>query len=113
MLKLLAKLYLFGQGPLVAPLAGVNGFTGRGAIGYAGRNGRSKRMRVFMRGVAGRNADIFADGALAASTKVKNGRVWAHFASERGDPVPALEEGAVIEIRQNGDVILSGVLSRK
>lgn len=96
---------------LAVKLTGVSGFTGRGSIHYtATENGGV--LTVSLNGIAGRRAEIFADDKLAASIAITNGRASATFSSTKGDKLPALEEGAHIDIRQNGDIVLSGVLTR-
>lgn len=100
------------RGTVDAALRGVNGFTGRGEIEFTlGENG-DRKLSVGLRGVAGRSAEVFADGALAATVNLDDGRADRLFDTRRGDAVPALTAGARIDIRQNGDVILEGVLTR-
>lgn len=108
----LAGLAPFAGGAMGAPLAGVNGFTGGGRIRYAACGANRRRLRIDLKGVAGRVAEIHVDGVLAGRMRVKDGRSCATFASTRGDAIPPLGEGARIEIRQNGETILAGVLSR-
>lgn len=95
---------------LEADLKGVSGYTGRGEIEYSARKNGAARMDVELRGVAGQSADVYADGTLVKTVALHNGTTNQTFDSTRGDDVPALNEGAHIEIRQNGDVILEGRL---
>lgn len=95
---------------LEANLTGVNGYTGRGEIEYSAWKNGARRMEVELKGVAGQTADIYVDGTLAKTVPLRNGAVDHTFDSSRGDDVPALCEGARIEIRQNGDLILEGRL---
>ena len=95
-----------------AALIGVSGFTGRGMIGlYQGKNG-TKSLSVVLRGIAGRSAEIHVDGSHAATIAIKNGRAVGRFSSAKGHTLPDFHDGTNIEIRQNGDVVLTGVLSR-
>lgn len=96
---------------LRAPLNGVNGFTGGGEIIYAvSINGQSS-ITVRLRGVAGREAEIFSGDTLIAITPIKNGRASKRIASDEGAVLPEFSEGAFIEVRQNGHVILSGAFA--
>ena len=99
------------RGALTVKLTGINGFTGRGSVRYAA-NDNGGMLTITLNGVAGRSAEIFTQGELAGSVAIINGRANATFSSARGDKLPALQEGAEIDIRQNGDVVLSGVLTR-
>lgn len=99
------------RGALSVRLTGINGFTGRGWVRYA-ENDNGGVLTVTLNGIAGRSAEIFAHDELAGSVAITNGRASATFSSAKGDKLPALEDGAEIDIRQNGDVVLSGVLTR-
>lgn len=100
----------FKRAELEARLAGVDGFTGRGEIEFIIWNNGGRALDVELRGVAGRTAEIYANNALAATVDLDNGRADCIFDTRKGDAVPDLIEGARIEVRQNGDVILDGVL---
>lgn len=96
-----------------ARLAGVNGFTGRGAIGFDINAQGEKKLFVDLYGVAGRGAEIFVDDRPVQTIAITKGRGGATFASRKGDIVPDMAEGAKVDVMQNGDVILSGVLTRR
>ena len=96
---------------LEAKLQGVNGFTGRGEIEFTEWENGARVMEVELRGVAGRTAEVFAENEYAATIDLDNGRAERKFHSRRGDDVPSLLQGCRVEIRQNGDVILEGVLA--
>lgn len=95
---------------LAAKLSGVSGFTGRGDIEFTVWKSGARELEVELRGVAGRIAEVYADNVLIATVNLNNGRVGHRFDTRKGDDVPALVEGERIEVRQNGDVILDGVL---
>ncbi len=97
---------------LEARLVGVAGFTGYGELEYTAYRSGRRLCEVELRGAAGRSAEVFADGVLIGRVEVANGRTDQFFDSRRGHALPPLEEGARIEIRQNGDVILEGALAR-
>ncbi|WP_395073532.1 hypothetical protein [Hyphococcus sp.] len=97
---------------LAAKLAGVNGFTGRGAIAYSAAKSGVKTLSVKLDGLAGRGAEILADETHAVQIKIRNGHADETFVSKKGHRVPDLKEGDRIDVQQNGDVILSGVLTR-
>lgn len=89
-------------------LRGVNGFTGRGDIAFAVWPNGKRQLNVELRGVAGRVAEVYADGALAATIDLDEGRAGKSFNTKRGDDVPYLTKDASIDVRQNGQVILEG-----
>lgn len=95
---------------LKAALNGVNGFTGGGEIIFGVTLSGENLIAVRLRGVAGRKADIFSGDTLVATVPLNNGRAGKRFTLENS-ALPELDEGAKIEVRQNGDVILSGVFS--
>ena len=97
---------------LGARLRGVDGFTGRGEISYARQNNGEQRMRVQLQGLAGRSADVFVNGAAFRTVFLDNGFFRHAFDSTRGERIPTLNEGAVLEIRQNGHLVLEGSLAR-
>ncbi len=98
--------------PFSAKLTGVSGFTGRGSVSFLIGGDGAKKLVVDLQGVAGREADVVANDQTAVTVKIVKGRANATFTSKRGAKLPDLGDGARIDIRQNGDIILSGVLSR-
>lgn len=95
---------------LGAGLAGVAGFTGVGAFRYAMSPGGSANYEIEAKGVAGLKADLFACGEFVAALECEDGKVSAKFDSRLGDPAIRLKAGDIVEIRQNGDVIMAGLL---
>ena len=95
---------------LEAKLSGVNGHTGHGEIEFEMWKDGMRELEIELRGVAGRFAEIFANGDLVAAVEFDNGRLDHRFISKNGDELPELGEGALIEVRQNGQPILEGVL---
>lgn len=108
--KALARPWPLPWRTLSAKLAGVNGFTGRGAVSF--QSGGARKLSIALQGIAGKQAEVIADDEPAGTVMVVKGRANATFTSKRGDKLPELGDGSRIDIRQNGDVILSGVLSR-
>lgn len=96
---------------LEARLRGVDGFTGRGAIEFRRFKGGSKKLAVALRGIAGCEAEIFADGKRIDTVVFDNGRAAYRCECVGGSLLPDLAEGAQIEIRQNGRAILQGVFA--
>lgn len=92
-------------------LRGVNGYTGRGDISFAAWPDGKRKLDIALRGVAGRVAEVYADGALAATVDLKEGRAGQTLDTRRGDTVPQLGVGAQIDVRQNGQVILQGAFA--
>lgn len=95
---------------LQTKLAGVSGFTGAGLFRYALSPAGSADYEAELKGAAGLRCELFAGGEFVATLPCKDGKVAAKFDSRLGDPAIRLEAGGVIEIRQNGDVVLKGVL---
>lgn len=112
MLDALLKLLPGIRAGLEAKLSGVNGYTGRGEIEFAARKNGARKLGIELRGVAGREAEFCADDQFTATVSLKNGRADQTFSTNRGDDVPELKEGAHVEVRQNGQTILQGVLAR-
>ena len=96
---------------LSAPLVGVNGFTGRGDASFSLHFTGNASFGVNLRGVSGRKAEIFVNDRQIGSIKIHEGRASMRFqAKDKSNPsIP--EDGAQIEIRQNGDAILKGVFT--
>lgn len=89
-------------------LQGVNGYTGRGEFEhYIWKNG-ARRVDIRLRGVAGKTAEIYFDGAKVTDITVKDGVADDSF------ELPSLtnEESSsgAIEVRQNNHAILSGCI---
>ena len=112
MLEALLNLLPPMRADLTAKLVGVNGFTGDGEVEFISRRNGVRSLEVALRGVAGREALVYADDAPTARLTFDNGRASQTFATDRGDDIPRLYYGASIEIRQNGEAILKGVLTR-
>jgi hypothetical protein len=91
-------------------LSGVSGHTGTGRFRYAAWSDGHVAYEADLKGIAGLKANIWAHGRLLASLAVKDGKAVGKFDSRAGDAAPALAEGDLVEIRQNGDVILQGEL---
>jgi len=95
---------------LESNLNGVAGFTGAGWFRYARSSAGSADYEVELRGVAGLRCELCAQGEFVATLECRDGKVAAKFDSRLGDPAIRLEEGDLIEIRQNGDAVLRGAL---
>lgn len=96
---------------LEAKLKGVNGFTGYGEIEFAEWKSGTRKLDIGLRGCGGAVAEVYANDVHTATVNLNNGRVDYTFSTRKGDAVPQLAEGTRMEIRQNGDAILSGVLA--
>ena len=112
MLEALLNLLPPMRADLTAKLTGVNGFTGDGEVEFVSKRNGVRCLEVALRGVAGREALVYADDEAAATLTFDNGRASQTFATNKGDDVPKLYYGANIEIRQNGEAILKGMLTR-
>lgn len=91
-------------------LSGVSGHTGTGRFRYAAWSDGHVTYEADLKGIAGLKANIWAHGRLVAPLAVKDGKAAQKFDSREGAAAPALAEGDLVEIRQNGDVILQGEL---
>jgi hypothetical protein len=67
-------------------------------------------LEVELRGLAGLRAEIGARGRTFAHIPCKDGKASLLWDSRRGDPAPQLAVGDVVEVRQNGHVVLRGAL---
>lgn len=112
MIAILSRALPLPWRPFCAKLAGVNGFTGRGSAFFQYSGDGDRKLSVELFGVAGCEANVAVNDDAVATVSLVNGRANATFTSKRGDKLPKLYDDARIDIRQNGDVILSGVLSR-
>lgn len=106
------KAFALTRGKLAAKLSGVDGFTGRGTVACKIARQGLDTLRVDLNGLAGRKAEIFLNETPAGTITIKNGRAREKFASPLVAGAPAVGDGSLVEIRQNGDVVLSGVLTR-
>ncbi len=95
---------------LETKLRGVSGFTGRGEIAFTARKSGLKKMDVELRGVAGRCAEVFIDDVFLTNIDLDNGRVDHTLTTRKGDTIPDLIEGTRVDVRQNGEIILEGIL---
>lgn len=96
---------------LETKLTGVNGYTGRGEVEFESWKDGHRCLEVELRGVAGQYAEIYADDRLVVALEFDDGRYDNTFHTRDGDPIPELTEGSYIEVRQNGDPILAGILA--
>jgi hypothetical protein len=96
-----------------AKMKGVAGFTGSGVVRYALSAAGSANYETTLRGVAGLRCELFVAGEYVATLACADGKVASKFDSRLGDPAIQLADGDAVEIRQNGGVILQGVLAAK
>lgn len=109
MLQALLNIMPHRRAALTARLVGVSGFTGRGDIRFAARKNEKNILFVDLRGLAGRSAMIFVNGTQVATIEISKGRAGKSLSSRAGHKFPKIGPGDNIDVRQNGDVILSGV----
>ncbi len=110
MFATLKKLFPVKTIDVEAKLKGVGGYTGRGEVEYALWSSGRQKFEVELKGVAGRQAKAFAHEECVATIDIKDGKAETRLDTKNGDELPNLAPGERIEIRQNGDVILEGVL---
>ncbi len=97
---------------LHSALTGVNGYTGRGDVEFSAWKNGTWRIEVSLRGVAGLAADIYADDSLVEAVPVKNGKVDCRY-ERNGGEAQEFRDGTKIEVRQNDNPILEGVLRER
>ena len=56
----------------------------------------------------GQSAHVFVDGRIIAGTVISLGRLKFELSTQRGDVVPPVGSGSLIEIQIAGEVILAG-----
>lgn len=95
---------------LQSRLSGVDGYTGSGRFRYSVWSSGYVTFEVELRGVAGLKAEVWAKGAKVGRLAVADGRSAAGFDSRIDAPTISLTDGDVVEVRQNGDLILRGLL---
>lgn len=93
-------------------LRGVAGFTGTGEVRFTAWPDGHVSLIADLRGVAGLRAELWARGEKVGPLSGDNGRISAQFDTRAGGPALALAPGDLIEVRQNGAVILTGVLAK-
>lgn len=97
---------------LTTKLHGVNGYTGRGKLGVSAWGSGASVLNIELRGVAGREAEICVDGDRLHSVPLTNGKAARRFHATKERDNREWTSGAKIEIRQNGQAILQGVLRK-
>ena len=107
MLRTLIKVLPNRRGGLQAKLTGV----GRGDISLTIWNSGEKTLDVALRGVAGKTAGVYAGDTLIAEVAIVNGRADTSLHSRKGAVLPDLTPDTRIDVRQNGQAILSGSLT--
>lgn len=112
MLNVLTRLFSVKTADLETKLRGVDGFTGYGEIEFAAYSSGARCLEIEVRGAAGVSADIYVNGAMVGAVSLKNGRADEFLDTRHGHPVPFVNEGDAVEIRQNGQTVLEGVMVR-
>ena len=111
MLGGLSQLTALGAVRLTAALKGVAGFTGSGLVRYVETATWRRRLDAELIGLAGLRAELVINGALFCVLDCRDGAAAGRFDSAAGAGIPALCDGDLVEIRQNGAAVLKGVLA--
>ena len=98
---------------LFATLSGVSGFTGRGSVVLSPSHGGAHKLTVQLSGLAGREAMIVINNEQSLRIRIEKGRAKHKFRFEAEQNVPVPVDGDQIDVVQNGEVVLHGVLTRK
>lgn len=110
MFGVLARMFPTRIGELEAKLEGVAGFTGRGEIEVSFWSQGYATVETELRGVAGLRAEVYVNDVCVGTVDIKDGRSDTEFDTRRTGITLIAEAGDRVEIRQNGDAILRGVL---
>ncbi len=97
---------------LAAALKGVAGFTGAGAVRHCAWPDGHATLDADLFGIAGLKAEIIAKGDAVGTIACREGVASARLDTRTGAELMALKAGDMIEIRQNGVVILRGALAK-
>lgn len=111
MLAGLTKLTALKSPRLAALLKGVAGFTGGGVVRYTRRPDGRGKIEADLSGVAGLKVEVVVKAAPVGVLACRDGVVAGRLETAQGAPIPALEPGDLIEIRQNGAAILRGAFA--
>lgn len=95
---------------LDARLSPVIGGSGRGEIEYTAWRDGSKQLEIELRGMSGSSAEVLIDGKRVTTALLDHGRADIFLDTGKGNAVPDAAQGAQVEVRQGGDLILGGVL---
>lgn len=96
---------------LAATLRGVAGYTGRGAVRAETRHDGNRRIDADLSGIAGLKAEVVVKHAPVGALACRDGMANGRLESVHGAPIPDLQPGDTIEIRQNGVTVLRGVFA--
>ncbi len=112
MLAGLSQLTALGAVRLAVALKGVAGFTGSGQVRFVETSTWRRRVDAELSGLAGLKAELVLNGAAFCTLDCNDGAARGRFDSAEGVGIPALCEGDIVEVRQNGVAVLKGDLKR-
>ncbi|NNE41269.1 MAG: hypothetical protein HKN14_10175 [Marinicaulis sp.] len=93
-----------------ADLQGVNGHTGRGRIKFSTLSNGRGRLRISLKGIAGKRAEFVPGDGDPITVKLADGGARLNVTLQNENFLFGTGENTAVEIRQNGETILSGVL---
>ena len=96
-----------------ADLQGVNGHTGRGRIKFSTLSNGKGRLRISLKGIAGKRAEFVPGDGNPITVKLADGAAKLSLTLQNDNFLLGTDNNAAVEIRQNGETILSGVLHVK
>lgn len=82
----------------------------RGEFEFAAWSNGERVCEIELEGLAPGATEIRVDGALLRAISTTGAKVGLTLSTRRGDHVPELAAGGRVEIRQNGALVLEGVL---
>lgn len=97
---------------LEADLSPVGRVSGRGEIEFRRRPDGGSDVEVEIKGIGDGEIEIFINGTRWRAVFAKSGQFDQTFSTASGAHIPPLREGDRFDVRQSGEVILSGVLQR-
>ena len=95
---------------LEARLSPVIGGSGRGEIEYTAWRDGSKQLEIELRSMSGSSAEVLINAERVTTALLEQGRANIFLDTRKGNAVPDAAQGASVEVRQKGELILGGVL---
>lgn len=110
MLNAMTRVFPLKTAEYTARLMGQAGFTGRGVLFLAFMSHGGVEASIDLRGIAGTKAELWIAGRHVIDIPLKNGRALMRFSHKKLLRDLTATEGDIVDVHQNGDVILRGSL---
>ena len=106
----IARLFPLRIAEYQARLEGQAGFTGRGGVHLKFSSHGGVYGEIDLRGIAGLSAALYLAGRHVVDIPLNNGRAVFRFNQRKLGREISATTGDMVDIRQNGDIILRGAL---